>query len=438
MLVLEDTRPRTHLYDIIGYPELQNPAEQRIGASQTGKKHAFPIKTPRPSSHVKNSEGKLANLWTGVSIGGTNSSHNNRGVALEDRGPEWYHDRRSCVVVFSQHKSAGVTLYSAVKTRAEWPVSFTRAVNTTKQDHINQNCDDKYFNYVAKTCMKTPAMRTKGLTEVLATSRIAYNGLVLTLAETAAWSPSRCVWITMFREPISRLISAMTYCRRRDIDPLCGNQPKNWYAEASAEDWAAFWGNYLLRELLLHPSLKDVVERGSGEGAISGGKSVSKKGHVWQRWRSELSGGDRLETSAGRANLDRALGLLPSFVHAFGVVEKWPESMELLDCTLPLRGGPWVSHAEKHRETHGGTKATKMEEAAILKAARSSPVVAELLAADSAIYGHALALHGARYHALRSGEAKCSPYGPKPSAPKPAAPSLDNLDAHLPESGPQA
>eukprot|EP00966_Prymnesium_polylepis_P156687 3620433-Prymnesium_polylepis.1 len=65
-------------------------------------------------------------------------------------------------------------------------------------------------------------------------------------------STSACLYVTMFREPTSRLVSSYIYCRRPSIpnDVLChlaGCSPRT----ATIEDWAEHWGRFALLQAWL-------------------------------------------------------------------------------------------------------------------------------------------------------------------------------------------
>ncbi|KAH8063470.1 hypothetical protein JL722_2640 [Aureococcus anophagefferens] len=111
---------------------------------------------------------------------------------------------------------------------------------------------------------------------------------------------------------------------------------------------------------------------------------------VWQRWRAALGGGDDPRTEAGAANLRRRRRAGDLF-DVVVVVERWEDSMALLDCRVPLRDGTWADLAGAHLNTHGSEQHGDRA-AAALSVARADPAVAEEIAADTAIYSAALAL----------------------------------------------
>ena len=66
--------------------------------------------------------------------------------------------------------------------------------------------------------------------------------------------------VAIVREPLSRLISAYMYCKVSRLDPLCANHmlyPRSGggadrlFKRVPLAEFAAHWGNYMLRELLM-------------------------------------------------------------------------------------------------------------------------------------------------------------------------------------------
>jgi len=232
--------------------------------------------------------------------------------------------------------------------------------------------------------------------------RVLTHGGALTLAKTPTWSPSsNCLWFTVFREPVSRLVSALFYCRLQvnekgmtsEVDPLCGAEhldPRT----ASVREWAAHWGSYLFDELLQHPDLRpDILTQ------TQSGPHVAPP---WYDMKQRLAGGDSIETAAGRANLEKVHNWLDTIDGStsgpygiIGLAEEWEETCALLDRGLPLRRGKWADVSETYKNEHGSEVYKDQEEAA-RDAARSDPVVLKALAADIQLYDHAVRIYKAQ------------------------------------------
>ena len=60
----------------------------------------------------------------------------------------------------------------------------------------------------------------------------------------------RCQWFTMFRHPISRMVSAYYYCRKAHKDSACGSEIVD-AREVDLTTFAKHWGNFALRQFAL-------------------------------------------------------------------------------------------------------------------------------------------------------------------------------------------
>ena len=311
----------------------------------------------------------------------------------------------SCIVFHEQHKSAGSTIIHVL--RAHGSVALASHQVGTKQHAALSDirrgialtrCDTATWSLNAATCSfakRFAYMRSDG-------GRILMGGYAMALAAHESFHRPRCKWMTIFREPISRLVSSYLYCRRltkdRKLrpDPLCANGVLN-ASSASIEEWAEHWGNFLLRELLLHPKLRprrlensleralqiDPV-RANGSVAGDGGKLTA----VWMLHKLVLKGADDPRTRAGEDALRSAAALLnsSSMFDGFGVVERWKESMQRFDHLMPLGGpGTWLNESTAHRNDHK-SGLSKDQEAQILRAAKVSSVVREALRGDLYLY----------------------------------------------------
>lgn len=248
-----------------------------------------------------------------------------------------FKEKALCVVCYSQHKSAGSTLHATVTT--EFPVSFFS--NATSPDPVALNCGDHSFSVAQGYCPKFTSVSTLQ-------PRVLFNGLALTLASFPAWTPKRCTYITLFREPISRILSVKLYCSGEHFnkDPLCGSRNSAWFQSSSPLAVAEHWGNYQLRDLLMHPLLGPLKERANttiqaSRGMLAKHSKPPKKlhasqhpsapqGSIWEGWRRTLNGGDDPTTDSGARNLKAVCAFLPGALtsSAFSKdgMTPWPSS----------------------------------------------------------------------------------------------------------------
>ena len=212
---------------------------------------------------------------------------------------------------------------------------------------------------------------------------------------------------------------------------LCAN---NWFRAIPVRDFAKRWGNHLLRDLLLHPSLSRRVSmvasfenkaRSTGhielaaimEDSLPSSLNVSlhtdqvsrnldtrrrylrQRGRTgskfsvfpsktlkmgWERWRDQLGNGSIPSTESGAANLRLILKkMIPSLVPF--VVERWSDSCAVLDQVAPLQGGSWAVLTAANAERHG-SGSYAVDQAATLDEARQDPVIIRAVAGDAQIY----------------------------------------------------
>merc|ERR1719454_2368469 len=164
----------------------------------------------------------------------------------------------------------------------------------------------------------------------------------------------------MSREPVSRLISALFYCRNEwSKDPLCGYLRID-AKTATIRDWANHWGNFLFRELMQNPQLREAA---ASRASYNASKNVcSDKGlDPWLQFKEQLNGGDDPRTEDGHLNLQavkealRGEGGWQPLYDVYGVVEMWNETMALLDESFPLAGDSWVLSGDRRITDHGSS-----------------------------------------------------------------------------------
>lgn len=330
------------------------------------------------------------------------------GAVQLHRGAE---NSSKCVVFHSQHKSGGATIeqklsrypqrYSGVDS-AEW--NFCK--------YCKFHCDRENWQCENQTCPQeskfTPVENLK----------VAFKGYTPLLAGTKEWGSAgdgKCVWATMSREPISRLVSAYYYCKLRwGNDPLCGSGALD-VSKSTLLEFAKHWGNYLFREFLWFPQLRKVAaSRSDFRHEIVAGDmcrgSKSEKARVsdpWVLFKDQLNGGDDPRTNSGKMNLDAVKTALQNgeLYDVYGVLERYNETMALFDEYMPFEGTSWMienlvhgmhashgstgykghNHDERHPET-----GYKSEEEMALADARESPEILAEIAADIELYNNVI------------------------------------------------
>ena len=307
--------------------------------------------------------------------------------------------KATCLVLYAQHKSAGL---AAMHLLNAWlKVAYGRVDVWT--------CDNKLWDWSFFGCPSalgeptnaTPSMShtfplPRGLPSI-GGPRMLVNGLVLPLAGAAPWARPGCRWLTIFREPVARMVSALYYCKQLAAagqlllqhdphalvphDPLCGEAHLN-LTSATPLSFACHWGNYAFRELLLHPRLHSLA---SAESTPVVTRGPLHRDPVWWVWRRHLQGGDDPTTAAGAANFAALRRELPHMFDLIGVVERWDELCALLNQLLPVPGFDFAAAATRIDGSHGSA-AWKAQQVAALVEARAEPAVRRHIEADIALY----------------------------------------------------
>jgi len=229
----------------------------------------------------------------------------------------------------------------------------------------------------------------------------------------STFGPEQCVSVAIVREPLSRLISAYMYCKVSRLDPLCANHmlyPRSGggadrlFKRVPLAKFAAHWGNYMLRELLMAEWPQAGAKCGILCQAKAASPTLARRAQSapikipWFLHKLALNGSDDARTSAGRAAVRRVTARLRGFEGGFGtydalgIMERWSDSMANFDEAVPLaRGERWAQATARLREKgirkSGEVKAT---EAKYLKEAHCSMEILGHLAGDLYLYHRVL------------------------------------------------
>lgn len=212
---------------------------------------------------------------------------------------------------------------------------------------------------------------------------ISMGGLIWQSA-AAASVLHHCFYFTFVREPSSRLVSALLYCRHtgfRDRE-ACGCCIDT---NVSIKQFALHWGNRMFLQLALEPSLYAAMRERASVAAC-------RCATTWERQKSAFGSNDDASTRTGSAVLDRLVrgiraGTLFDFI---GLVERFDDSLALLDKLLPLKTSTWAGEATKLTETHGSER-WKGERQTELVKIRRDRALQGYMAADTALYSAAQA-----------------------------------------------
>ncbi|CAM9633910.1 unnamed protein product [Scytosiphon promiscuus] len=210
----------------------------------------------------------------------------------------------------------------------------------------------------------------------------------------------RCKWFTMFRHPVSRIVSAFFFCKKNRGDQLCANV----VADARNMDlleFAEHWGNYGLRQFALSfLSPEDVM----GTGTVSPFCHTSRgRGDVclpgWYRQKEYLSGSNQGNDCAmfmpewsSAHFLSAAEQILNTQYAAVGILERWDDSMKLFDEALEISGFSWVDEM-KIVGTQNKDERFRSVEDEVLNGAYNDVELKKFIWLDLLLYEHAVAVH---------------------------------------------
>lgn len=295
-----------------------------------------------------------------------------------------------CIVFHSQHKSAGHT----IEMLSGWiPLKGTGVSQelwkTQRTGHCKFPCDQETWDCEKQTCIEDKHNYEYECDRD--SQYVTFSGYVQTLAGQKKWGRAGdgpCAWTTMSREPVSRLVSALFYCKNQwSKDPLCGLHRLD-AKKATLHQWADHWGNFLFRELLWHPELRKLAE----SRREFNNHQFDCWDEPWVQYKDQLAGGDDVRTPSGKKNFqavkDHLLGRnnAAPLYDVYGVMEMWNETMAAFDHVMPLESPHTWVHAAAQAHSFHGSEEWHDEEKAMLEEARQDPYVLAALAGDIQLY----------------------------------------------------
>lgn len=208
---------------------------------------------------------------------------------------------------------------------------------------------------------------TEGIAKNLASKtglNVAAGGYTEALRRTDAFANDKCRWFTVFRHPVSRMVSAYYYCRQDPTDQLCASA----VVPARTNDLEAFakhWGNYAVRQFALNlVTFGEVVDDLSTRlppAVLKLPGWYMLKRHFHERGGSTELG--RTSNASMFAMLQPVQDLLRDRYVAVGLLEEFNTTLSLFNVALDMPGMDWhrefanvgkenvdVHHASEKRE----------------------------------------------------------------------------------------
>ncbi|CAM9480444.1 unnamed protein product [Ascophyllum nodosum] len=226
---------------------------------------------------------------------------------------------------------------------------------------------------------------------------VAAGGYTEGLRRTAVYSsrPERCKWFTVFRHPISRLVSAYFYCKVDPTDQLCASD----FASSRMIDLRTFarhWGNYALRQfafsLVSFDEVRDYLLSPNGEKVE---EKTLKDIPAWYTLKMYLDGRGggsdygEIHDAALYDMLQPVQDLLRDRYAAVGILENFNKTLSLFDATLEMPGMNWPRFYGSLGKINVDMK-FRVEKHEALKEAWTDSDIKKYLRLDLLLYEHAV------------------------------------------------
>lgn len=206
-----------------------------------------------------------------------------------------------------------------------------------------------------------------------------------------------CTFFTMFRHPVTRLVSAFYYCRSRPIDPLCGS------GIVLSEDidlvaFAKHWGNFAFFQFVTRFVIADDVNRFllTPEGGHHP-RSDWPRFPAWYRLKLYFEAQER-DTGADHISDQALYNMLPPIQDlirdgyaAVGILEEFNTTLSLFDVALEMPGVDWHKDFGQYGISNADEKYAKEKEDSLREAWNSSEI-RRYMRIDLLLYEHAVSV----------------------------------------------
>lgn len=208
--------------------------------------------------------------------------------------------------------------------------------------------------------------------------KLLHGGCVEALRNDEA---RRCKWLTIFRHPVARLLSAYDHCREAPRDPLCPPTKS-----ADLETFAERWGNFAVRQFALAAVSPSAVKEWAARDRIPQGTSV------WYIIKEYLTrGGVSLEDAVLEKDVLESIQKTLSTYAAVGIATELDATMSLFDKALPMEGLGWSSSLPKlSKQDDAQDVQYDIEGSEKFRAALANPRISSALRLDILLYDHAV------------------------------------------------
>ena len=203
-----------------------------------------------------------------------------------------------------------------------------------------------------------------------------------------------CQRFTVFRNPISRMVSAYYYCKVNGRDSLCATEV------VSARDvdlltFAKHWGNFAMRQFLISSvSYDDVLE-------YSNNNSIQYNAQSWYKMKkymesTQMSGYNIPEMAM--YDMIQPVQDLISEKYVVGILEDFNSTMSLFDKELHMPVVDWSTEYNNQGLVNSNTKFDVEKKIALMDAHTSSEIK-KYMQVDIILYEHAVSVFNAQVKA---------------------------------------
>lgn len=210
---------------------------------------------------------------------------------------------------------------------------------------------------------------------------------------------NKCKWFTMFRHPISRMVSAYFYCKRAPKDKACASEVVN-PNEVDLVAFAKHWGNFATRQFVLSLVDADAVMEYSRTDAAretlpSSVRRVSKL-PGWYLLKMYLHADKAAASKYGGIPeaemydmLQPVQDLLRDTYDAIGILEDFENTLSLFDAALAMPGVDWHKQFTSEGPQKKNDRDKEEKEVALAEAWTSSEIK-KYMQLDILLYEHAV------------------------------------------------
>jgi len=140
---------------------------------------------------------------------------------------------------------------------------------------------------------------------------------------------TKCKKFTVFRHPVSRMISAYYYCKYRGTDSLCGSQVID-NKNIDLVSFAKHWGNFAMRQFILsYFSFDDVLDYAEEH-------NIEPTVDVWYKLKNFMGSEDGAIYEHEMYELIEPVKEYISDNYVIGILENFNSTLELFDYELDM------------------------------------------------------------------------------------------------------